>query len=103
MSEDSGVVLEDFDYDLLRRDVTKLKSTLGWTFAEVGDYCGCHMQSVYKFVSGEYPRVGHKLRMRFMWFVFDHWKVLFPTSDPAMTFSKPRYAIVMKQPRLPGF
>lgn len=65
-----------FDYELLRSDMKKIKERKGLTYAEIAEKCGCHLQSVYKFVSGEYPELGDKLRYRFVWFVREHWIML---------------------------
>jgi hypothetical protein len=103
MCADDGVVLfETFDFELLRKDMREIKECCGLTYAEIGEQCGCHAQSVYKFLSGAYSQLGKKLLYRFAWFVREHWADLFPDGQKLPDISKPRYRITYQQPRLPG-
>lgn len=93
---DYDVVGEAFDYDLLRSDLLAIKRRCSMTYKEIAGVCGCNLQSVYKFCSGEYAHLGDKLRYRFVYFVRAHWNKLENPGD----ISKPRYRTEYRQHKM---
>jgi len=78
---------EKFDYALLRSDMLLVKEDLSLTYFDIGMEVGCHLQSVYKFLSGERTTLGKSLRYKFVYFVYRRWREVFQVDFP----EEPRY------------
>lgn len=93
---DANIVLEWFDYDLMRDDILYIKSRMGYTYRDIGKMAGCHPQSVYKFLSGEYSTLGKNLRWKFGRFVQAHYPD-FPRRFSVKNIGSARYVVRLVQ------